>query len=63
MNSIKGLSNDSVQGEVDIVEGVNNQSPNLSSLHTNASAFAYIPILVTFLNEFDKTVLCQHPGA
>ncbi|KIM55449.1 glycoside hydrolase family 16 protein [Scleroderma citrinum Foug A] len=25
------------QGEVDIVEGVNNQSPNLSSLHTNAN--------------------------
>jgi len=63
MNSIRGLSSDSVQGEVDIVEGVNNQTPNLSSLHTNASAFAHIPILAIFLNEFNKTVLCHHPGA
>jgi hypothetical protein len=43
------------QGEVDIVEGVNDQEPNASSLHTGSGMWLVVSIVV----QFDRTELAS----
>ena len=45
------------QGEVDIVEGVNDQGPNASSLHTGPSMCSVITVVIRLV--MDRTELAS----